>query len=301
MGLHSGPVSSAVRETDSSHFGLTPATPVTPTGPAASMSIHAAPTLSIPRLTPPTRKTRHTDSPVSTTGARTNPSHSRRLGRTLRTLRATDSTRCSEKRRPGREAASLAGIHTRTSLHAPAPFLQLQGRPLFLPCKQATSSPGLVEERPLVPGPGGRGRRSRRPNTEALSHPVTRGGPGPSCAEIHEARGFQRSASFQRCSPRPLHPRLLFLPNSLPPLLSPPSSCPCLFPPAFEEPFSHLPHDLPLQGALKRLALLPLLLGACILSLSNTHTLPRFWGSPGIPPPYPLSSVSLSSGTAVIF
>lgn len=40
---------------------------------------------------------------------------------------------------------------TRTSLHTPAPFLQLRGRPLSLPCKQATSSPGPAEERPLVP------------------------------------------------------------------------------------------------------------------------------------------------------
>lgn len=39
----------------------------------------------------------------------------------------------------------------------PAPFLQLRGRPLSLPCKQATSL-GPAEERPLVPGAGRAGQ-----------------------------------------------------------------------------------------------------------------------------------------------
>lgn len=94
----------------------------------------------------------------------------------------------------------------------PAPFLQLQGRPLSLPCKQATSSLRLAEERPLVPGPDGRGSHSRRPNTAALSHPVAWGGPSPWCAEIKNPAGFQEmhfSASLSNTPP----PQQLFHPS----------------------------------------------------------------------------------------
>lgn len=89
----------------------------------------------------------------------------------------------------------------------PAPFLQLRGRPLSLLCKQATFSlSALLKKGRLSPGPDGRGCRSRRPNTAALSHPVAWGGPSLCCGEIHEPCGFPRSAPFQRRSPILLHP-----------------------------------------------------------------------------------------------
>lgn len=168
-------------------------------------------------------------------------------------VRFTPRTPRAGKGRPGRLLHSTQP--PRTHAHMPAPFLQLRGRPLSLPCKQATSSLGPAEERPLVPGPDGRGSRSRRPNTAALSHPVARGGPGLWCVEIHEPCGVLRRASLKRRSPLLLHPNY----SSQLCLLCP-HTVQDYSPASGDSSFPSCPLVLPLQGALKHLAL-PLLLG----------------------------------------
>lgn len=249
MGLHSGPVSSAVPETDSSHFGLSPQRSHKQNWPPTWASCAQLPRTASHVSPPRTRQTRHTDSPVShTTGAHGNPSHGPRL-HTLRTLHTTHSTRWEGSSGRGAPLTQPPRTHAPPATCQP-PSCSCEAAPLSCRANKRLFLSAPQKKGCLSPGPDGRGSRSRRSNTAALSHPVALGGPGLWCAEIHEPCGFLRSAPFQRRSPILLHPicssQLCFLclqtvQDGLHRLLGIP-----LFLAALR---------VPLQGALKRLVL----------------------------------------------
>lgn len=137
-----------------------------------------------------------------------NPLHVPRL-HTLSTRHTTHST--SWEGSPGKAAPVTQPPRT----HAPPstcqpPSCSCEAAPFPCRANKRLLLSVLLKKGRLSPGPDGRGSRSRRPNTAALSHPVAWGGPGLWCAEIHEPCGFPRSAPFQRRSPINTPPQLLF-------------------------------------------------------------------------------------------
>lgn len=204
VGLHSGPVSSAVPETPGglTHhtLGSPPQRPHKQDWPLTRASARGLPRTASHASPPCTRKTRYTPTvQCHTTGVHT--LHTTQLHARASFARAGGSTHTQ----PPADTHVLPHTSPLPAAARPPPFPAMQTSDFF-------SSP--AEERPLVPGPGGRGSRSRQPNTAALSHPVAPGGAGLWCAEMHEACGFWRSAPFQHLIQYP-PPQLLFLPSCL--------------------------------------------------------------------------------------
>lgn len=159
-------------ETDSSNFGLTPQRPDKqnwPTHTGVRVASHAQhPT---PHLRSPARHVTRTVQ-CHTTGAHMTPSHVPRL-------HTTHSTRWAGS--PGKAAPVTQAPSTcqpPSCSCGAAPFPCCANKRLLLWA--------LLKKGRLSPGPDGRGSRSRRPNTAALSHPAAGEG---------QASGVRRSTS----------------------------------------------------------------------------------------------------------
>lgn len=265
MGLHSGPVSSAVPETPGglTHhtLGSPPQRPHKQDWPLTRASARGLPRTASHASPPCTRKTRYTPTAqCHTTGVHT--LHTTQLHARASFARAGGSTHTQ----PPADTHVLPHTSPLPAAARPPPFPAMQTSDFFS---------GPAEERPLVPGPGGRGSRSRQPNTAALSHPVAPGGAGLWCAEMHEACGFWRSAPFQHLTQYP-PPQLLFLPSCL---LCPGLST-SLLSRFWGSLFSLLTHGFPLQDDLKRIVLpLPPLPWGTISLVALAHSGACFWRS----------------------